>query len=210
VKIFKYLLLLLLLFSFAFFVFVFTKDGRYAFEEKMTINIGKDVVVPYIEDNKQWPVWFEFDFPIDQLKISETSIIWDKNINKIKKTFSTDSIKYQFKFKDIDYITYLKIKGNRGKTEVIWRGSGEMTFQEKLFYYLPFETSTSIQDKLKKSLAQLKGIVTTRYLNHDIVFGKVELYPSQELFLSPFTSTPDSLIFNRYRHEKKLDSIFNQ
>jgi len=208
VKILKYLLLLLTLFSFAFVVFVFTKDGRYTFEEKMSINLDREIVVPYIENNKNWSYWFDFNFPKEQIKTSESVFAWDDNNYKIKKKPLKDSINYLFSFRGIEYSTTLKMKDLNGKTEIFWQGSGLMTFQEKLFYYLPFENSISIQDKLKRSLSHLKAYLTNRYIKHEIVFGKVELYPSQELFLSSFSSSPDSLIINKQTHEKYLDSIF--
>ena len=53
-RIFKYILLLLLLFFFAFTVFVYTEDGRYTFEERMSIDLDTAILLPYVKENKNW------------------------------------------------------------------------------------------------------------------------------------------------------------
>lgn len=206
-KIFKYLLLLLLLFSFAFGVFVFTKDGRYTFEERLSINLDKSLVMPYIENHDLWKQWFDFEQPIEKINVSEKTFSWDNDKNHLIKNQSNDSIKYTATIDDITTVTFIKILENNKSTEIIWRGEGQMSFKEKLFYYLPFKTNSSIQTNLKTSLSKLKDVLTQRYLKHEIIFGEVQSIPSQELFIVPFESSAKNLLTDSNSISKKADSI---
>lgn len=206
-KIFKYILLLLLLFSFAFTVFVFTKDGQYNFEEKLSINLDDTFVLPYIEQNENWKIWFDFDYPLNKIAISDDLMSWDNQTKYLEKKILKDSLQLTSSFDKIQNQSFLKTIKHKNKTEIIWRGEGHMTFKEKLFYYLPFNTTNSFQGKIKNSLKNLNAYLTERYIKHYISIGKVELYPEKELMLFHFNSTPDSLVKNFQKTKIVLDSI---
>lgn len=173
----------------------------------MSIDLDTATLLPYIKENKNWQYWFNFDYPFEKINVDQNIFSWNKNKYKIIKKDLKDSLQYLSNFDGLTNTTYIKFNKKNNQTEVIWRGQGEMTFLEKFLYYLPIHSSSSFETKVKSSLINLKNYLTIRYLKHDIVFGRVELFPGQEIMTFPFSSTADSLLINYYASQKQSDSI---
>ncbi|MCD0471492.1 SRPBCC family protein [Flavobacterium sp. JAS] len=167
-KILKYLFLLLLLSLVALTVFVATQKGVFSVERSKVINSPKATVYNYVNDFRNYEdfeSWSVEDPSIKMTFPSKTSgngasFYWvgaEGNGNAITlKTKDGESIQQKMKFDGTETDVNWTFKDTlAGKTKVIWKGSGTMSFLFKIYTALNGGSDKVIGTIYEKSLANI-------------------------------------------------------
>jgi hypothetical protein len=187
-KIFKYISLLLLLVFIATSIFVATLDPDYKIVRTKTINAKKTEVFSYLNDYKNWSefgIWNKNDQNI-KISFSKKNIgigsfyAWKGKNEEVKFTtlniYKNDSIHQKMNFNDVDSDVYWSFTETNGKTKIIWKNIGKMSFFSKIFSATQGGIDLVIGNVFEKSLNNIEKNLKKNIDLHSITSdGLVEI-----------------------------------
>lgn len=184
-KIAKYIFLLILLFSIAFIVFIATQPSEFDVKSEKTIAISKSKLFQFVNDYKNWDLWYpslkensKVKTSISEISSGEGSFIkWEDTMFTTTQIFEQDSIYQLEKVSDQEYARYWSFKENKNGTTVTWGIKGKMNFKEKLNSFLDGSSESYFISKIEEGLENINNYLVNEVNNYNILVNGIVTRP---------------------------------